>query len=112
VPEGLKFSPDGRMLAIGTQEGSGKPAGSPFHTERGRLQLYALDGEHLHKIAEAPVGAWSQGIVFSKDGRTVLVQNMGDRTISVFRIAKSRLIGATPLSTGDAGPAAIQASWP
>jgi len=112
VPEGLKFSPDGKILAVGTQEGSGKPASSPFHTEHGRLQLFAVEDQHLRKLAEAPIGGWTQGIVFARNGRTVLAQNMTEHTISVFRIVKSQLIAATPLATGAAAPAAIQAGWP
>ncbi len=112
VPEGLKFSPDGKMLAVGTQEGSGKPANSPFHTEHGRLQLFAVEGQHLRQLGEASIGGWTQGIVFGKDGKTVLAQNMTEHTISVFRIVKARLVEAPPLATGAAAPAAIQASWP
>ena len=110
-PEGLKWSPDGKFLAVGTQEGTTKPAGNPFRAERGRLALYALADKQLKPVAEAPIGRWSQGIAFSRDGRTVLVQNMVERTIQVFRWDGAKLWAGTPLEIG-AGPTAIATAWP
>ncbi len=110
-PEGLKWSPDGKVLAVGTQEGTTKPAGNPFRGDRGRLAMYALADKQLRLVAEAPVGHWSQGIAFSRDGRTVLVQNMMERTIQVFRWDGAKLWPGTSLDVG-AGPAAIATAWP
>ncbi len=110
-PEGLKWSPDGKFLAVGTQEGTTKPSGNPFRADRGRLALYALADKQLKPVAEAPIGRWSQGIAFSRDGRTVLVQNMVERTIQVFRWDGTKLWAGTPLEIG-AGPAAIATAWP
>jgi len=30
--------------------------------------LYRLDGNTLTKVSEAPIGGWSQGVSFSRDG--------------------------------------------
>ena len=110
-PEGLKWSPDGKILAVATQEGTTKPDESPFHRDRGRLAMYALADKQLTPVAEAPVGHWSQGIAFSRDGRTVLVQNMVERTVQVFRWDGTKLWPGTSLEIG-AGPAAIATAWP
>ncbi len=110
-PEGLKWSPDGKVLGVATQEGTTKPAGNPFRHDRGRLAMYALADKQLKPLAEAPVGRWSQGIAFSRDGRTVLVQNMVERTIQVFRWDGAKLWPGTSLDIG-AGPAAIATAWP
>ena len=48
-------------------------------------------GTKLTKIAQAPIGRWSQGIAFSADGGTILVQNMLERDIQVFRFDGSTL---------------------
>ena len=110
-PEGLKWSPDGKILAVATQEGTTKPDESPFHRDRGRLAMYALADKQLTPVAEAPVGHWSQGIAFSREGRTVLVQNMVERTVQVFRWDGTKLWPGTSLEIG-AGPAAIATAWP
>src|SRR6195952_3240503 len=57
-PEPLKFSPDGRYLAIGAQNGSTKPASHPFHQDKGLLGMYAVEGQTLRKITQVPVGPW------------------------------------------------------
>jgi DNA-binding beta-propeller fold protein YncE len=110
-PEGLKFSSDGKILAVGAQDGSTKAPESPFYHKNGRLVLLAVEGTRLRKLAEAPIGHWSQGIAFARDGRTILVQNMVERTIQVFRWQGSKLKEGAPLTIG-AGPAAIRTAWP
>jgi DNA-binding beta-propeller fold protein YncE len=109
-PEGLRFSPDGKFLAVGLQEGTTKKTGSPFQTANGRLAIYAVEGKSLRKVAEAPIGHWSQGIAFTKGGDTILVQNTVERTLSVFRFDGQKLTAATPIAMG-AGPAAIGTAW-
>jgi DNA-binding beta-propeller fold protein YncE len=110
-PEGLRWAPDGRFLAVATQEGTTKPAGDPFLGERGRLSIYELADRRLRPVAEAPIGRWSQGIAFSRDSRTVLVQSMVERSIQVFRWDGSKLWPGVTLDMG-AGPAAIGTAWP
>jgi len=110
-PEGLKFSPDGKFLAVVNIEGSTKPASSPFYRDHGTLVLFAVEGESLRKLTEAPIGRWSQGVAFSKDGRTILVGSMIDRGLDVFRWEDGRLTEGPKLDVGS-GPAAIRTSWP
>lgn len=110
-PEGLRWAPDGRYLAVATQEGTTKPAGNPFLGEKGRLTVYELADRRLHLTAEAPIGRWSQGIAFSRDSRTVLVQNMVERTVQVFRWDGAKLWPGVALDMG-AGPAGIGTAWP
>jgi DNA-binding beta-propeller fold protein YncE len=110
-PEGLKFSPDGKFLAVATIEASTKPASSPFHHDHGTLAVFAVEGHSLRKLADAPVGRWSQGVGFSKDGRTILVGSMIDRGLDLFRWEDGKLIPGGKLDLG-AGPAAIRTPWP
>jgi DNA-binding beta-propeller fold protein YncE len=109
-PEGLRFSPDAKFLAVGCQEGTTMKNGSPFQTANGRLAIYAVEGKSLRKIAEAPIGHWSQGIAFSKNGDTIIVQNMVERTLSVFRFDGQKLTAGTLIAIG-AGPAALGTAW-
>lgn len=111
-PEPMKFSPDGRFLAIGAENGTTKPASFPFHADHGLLGLYAVDGHTLRKVAEAPTGGWIEGVAFSRDGKTVMVQSMQDRTIDVFRWDGRHLSRGAALPIKDAGPASFATAWP
>ena len=72
--------------------------------------LLALEGQALRPVAEAPIGRWSQGIAFSRDGRTLLVQNMVERNIMVFAWDGESLSPQGQLDIA-AGPAAIRTPW-
>jgi DNA-binding beta-propeller fold protein YncE len=91
TPEGIQLSPDGKTLAVVIHDGSGKAKESPFYHPHGALVLFRIDAMKLTRIAQAPIGRWSQGIAFSKDGGTILVQNMLEHDIQVFRFDGTRL---------------------
>lgn len=111
-PEPLKFSPDGRYLAIGAENGTTKPPSHPFHSDRGLLAIYAVEGKTLRKVADAPVGGWLEAIAFSRDGRTVMIQNMRDRLIEVFQWDGRSLKRGKSLAIKDAGPESFATAWP
>jgi DNA-binding beta-propeller fold protein YncE len=111
-PEPMKFSPDGRFLAIGSENGSTKPADNPFHSDHGLLGLYAVEGQTLRKITQAPTGAWIEAIAFARDGKTVLIQGMQDRKIEVFRWDGKTLIRGKSLAIDGAGPESFATAWP
>jgi DNA-binding beta-propeller fold protein YncE len=111
-PEPMKFSPDGRFLAVGAQYGSTKPASHPFHHDNGLVGLYAVEGQTLREVAQAPVGAWAEAVAFSRDGKTVLVQSMQDRAIEVFRFDGKTLTRGKSLKVDGAGPESFATAWP
>jgi WD40 repeat protein len=92
-PEPLKFSPDGRYLAIGAQNGTTKPPSHPFHHDNGLLGLYAVEGQTLRKVAE-------------------LIQSMADRTVEVFQWDGKSLARGKDLPIQGAGPASFATAWP
>ena len=111
-PEGIRLSPDGKYLAVALQNGTTQPPGSPFRHSEGRLVMFAIiEGPTLVQMAETPIGRWSQGVAFSRDGKTVLVQNMVERRIDVFRFEDDALTAAAPIMLPNAGPAAIATPW-
>jgi DNA-binding beta-propeller fold protein YncE len=111
-PEGIKLSPDGKFLAVAAQNGTTRPPDSPFLSDHGLLLVFALEaGPSLRQVASAPIGGWSQGVAFSRDGRLILAQNMVERTISVFAFDGKNLVARPPLCFDGVGPAAIATSW-
>jgi DNA-binding beta-propeller fold protein YncE len=105
TPEGIKCSPDGSYVAVVVMNGSNKPKESPFYNPSGKLVLYMLAGKTLQRFGEVPIGNWSQGVAFAPDGLTVLVQNMVQKDIQVFRIDGMRLVDTgqrIPLKGGGA----------
>jgi WD40 repeat protein len=111
-PEPMKFSPDGRYLAIGAQNGTTKPTSHPFHHDNGLLGIYAVEGQALSKVSEVPVGGWVEGAAFSRDGQTVLIQSMQDRKIEVFRWDGKTLTRGESLAIKGAGPESFATPWP
>ncbi len=105
TPEGIKLSADGRWCAVVAQEGSNRPASSPFYQPRGKLVVLELNGTRLTPVAQAPIGGWSQGVAFSADGRTLLVQNMVERNIQVFDFDGSTLRETSQIALPGGGAA-------
>ena len=107
TPEGIKVSPDGTIIAVVVMNGSNKPKESPFFNDKGSLVLLRASGRKLSKVAEAPIGHWSQGAAFSPDGKTILVGNMVEKDIQVFSWDGSTLKEVGRLKV-NGGPAAIR----
>ena len=108
TPEGIALSPDGKLCAVVVMNGSNKPRESPFYNANGKLLLYRVDGTKLVPAAAAWIGRWSQGIAFSADSRTILVQNMADRDIQVLRWDGSNLQDSGQRIKTNGGPAGIR----
>jgi DNA-binding beta-propeller fold protein YncE len=108
TPEGIKFSPDGSVLAVVAMNGSNKPRESPFHADAGRLVLFRVSGKELRPLAQAPIGHWSQGVAFSADGGLILVGNMVENELQVFRLSGGALSNTGIRIAVKGGPAAIR----
>jgi DNA-binding beta-propeller fold protein YncE len=108
TPESVRFSPDGSVVAVVLMNGSDKAKESPFYANGGRLQLFKVDGTNLVKAAEAPIGHWPQGVAFSADGRTVLVQNMVEKETNVLHWDGANLKDTGQRIKTNGGPAGIR----
>ncbi len=106
APEGIKLAPDGKLVAVVLHNGSNRPTNSPFYNRNGKLALLRVEGNRLAFVTEAPIGRWSQGAVFSADSKTVLVQNMVEKNIQVFKIEGNQLRElAQPIAINGGGAA-------
>lgn len=114
TPEGIKMSPDGKFVAVTVMNGTNKALDSPFFNANGLLQVWARNGTQLTKAGELPIGKWCQGVAWSANSKTLLVQCMVEEEITVVRFSglsgKSLQKAGTIKTKG--GPAAIRTSEP
>jgi DNA-binding beta-propeller fold protein YncE len=114
TPEGIKMSPDGKFVAVTVMNGSNKPLSSPFFNASSLLQVWARTGTQLTKSGELPIGKWCQGIAWSSNSKTLLVQCMVEEEITVVRF--SGLGGRSLQKVGTiktkGGPAGIRTAEP
>ena len=108
TPEGIKLSPDGSLCAVVVMNGSNKAKESPFFADNGKLVLFRVAGTRLTKIAEAPIGHWSQSAAFSSDNKTILVGNMVEKELQVLRLDGDRLTDSGQRIKLKGGPAAVR----
>ena len=108
--EGMMMSSDGKWIAGVAHNGSTRPKDAPQYKPTGMLVLYSFDGNKLTRVSEAPIGTWSQGAAFSRDGKTVAVQNMVEKNIQVFHNDNGKLTDTGQKIAIEGGPAAIRTS--
>jgi DNA-binding beta-propeller fold protein YncE len=106
TPEGITISPNGKYAAVVLHNGSAFAPNSPFYSAFGKVVLLGISGGRLSKLSEERIGRWSQGAAFSPDSGTLLVQNMVEKDIMVFKIEFDQLrdtLHRIKLSGGGAG---------
>ena len=108
--EGAMMSGDGKWVAGVAHAGSTRPKDAPQFRPNGMVVLFQFDGDKLTKVSEAPIGAWSQGVTFSRDGKTLAVQNMIQKNIQVFRNDDGKLVDTGQKIDVGGGAAAIRSS--
>lgn len=104
--EGVMASPNGRDAVVVVHNGTGRPTGDPL---RGKAQVKLLRVEEgrVRVVGAADAGDWVQGMGFSRDGRTLLIGNMADRSVGVYRIEGEKITDTGQRIPVSGGPAAI-----
>ena len=105
IPEGATMSPDGSHVAITIQNGSPRPKTHQAFNDHGLIKVFRINGTKLTLAAEAKVGGWNQGVVWSKDGKTLLNQSMIEQAIDVLSFDGKSLkqVGTIKTKGGPAG---------
>jgi DNA-binding beta-propeller fold protein YncE len=106
--EGLKISPDSSVVAVVVHNGSNRPKESPFYNDAGKLVIVRVTGKTLSRVAEGPIGRWSQGAVFAADSKTILVGNMIEKDYWVLQWDGKTLRDTGQRVKMNGGPAAIR----
>jgi DNA-binding beta-propeller fold protein YncE len=108
--EGVKIAPDASVVAVVVHNGSNRPKESPFYNDAGKLLIVRVTGKTLARVAEAPIGHWSQGVAWSPDGKTLLVGNMVEKDYWVFSWDGAALKDTGQRVKVNGGPAAIRSA--
>ena len=105
IVEGLAISNDGKYVALTAQGGSNKTPDFPFYNAKGLLAVFRINGINLTKVADVQVGVWDQGVAWSRDGKTLLVENMAGHALDVVKFDGKNLkvTGEIKVSGGPAG---------
>jgi sugar lactone lactonase YvrE len=92
-------------VAVTIQNGSNRPKTHPSYNDHGLVMVYRIDGAKLVLAAQAKVGGWGQGVVWSRDGKTLLAQSMLAKSLDVLSFDGKSLsvIGKIPVPGGAAG---------
>jgi DNA-binding beta-propeller fold protein YncE len=106
--EGLKVAPNSSVFAVVVHNGSNRATDSPFYNNAGKLVIVRVTGKTMSRVAEAPIGRWSQGVAFSADSKTILVGNMIEKDYWVFFWDGQSLKDTGQRVKMNGGPAAIR----
>ena len=108
TPEGVAISPDGRWIVVSSMAGSNLLATDPGRHKQGVVTLYAIKDGAATRVNELPSGEGAQGVVFSQDSRTVLVQFDVERALAVYVIRDGKLVDTGERLKLAAGPVSIR----
>ena len=107
-PEGVAISPDGRYIVVQSMAGSNLTSDNPGRRKLGVLTLFEIRDGVATKVNDVPGGEAAQGVVFSQDGRQVLLQMDVERALGVYAIRDGKLIDTGTRIALAAGPVSIR----
>jgi DNA-binding beta-propeller fold protein YncE len=105
TPEAAVMSPDGSYVAVTMQNGSNRPKTHQAYNDHGLVAVYRINGTKLTEVAQAKVGGWTQGVAWSRDGKTLLSQGMLTKALDVlsFDGKELKVTGSIKVEGGPAG---------
>ena len=107
-PEGVAISPDGRYIVVQSMAGSNLTPNDPGRNKIGKLALFEIRDGSAIAVNEIPGAEAAQGVVFTQDGRYVLLQMDVERAIGVYAIRDGKLADTGERIKLAAGPVSIR----
>ena len=108
TPEGVAISPDGRWIAVSSMAGSNLTPDNPGRNKLGKVVLFEIRDGAAIKVSEVPGGEAAQGIVFTQDGRYVLLQMDVEKAIAVYALRDGKLVDTGERIKLAAGPVSLR----
>ena len=108
TPEGVAISPDGRWIAVSSMAGSNLTAADPGRRKLGTIALFEIRNGGAVKVNEIPGGEAAQGLVFTQDSKTVIVQFDVERSLALYAVRDGKLVDTNERIKLAAGPVSIR----
>jgi DNA-binding beta-propeller fold protein YncE len=105
TPEGVSMAPDGSHVAVILHNGSPRKNNHPAYNDHGLMRIFKVDGTKLTLVTTTKIGTWAQGSVWSRDGKTIVVQATHEKELQVFSFdgKEAKLTGAVKTNGGGVG---------
>src|SRR5450432_1663485 len=108
TPEGVAISPDGKWIAVSSMAGSGLLPADPGRHKLGKVSLYSIKDGWATKVNELPGGEAAQGVVFTQDSKTIIVQFDVERALALYAVRDGKLVDTGERIKLAAGPVSIR----
>ena len=108
TPEGVAISPDGRWIVASCMAGSNLTTDNVGRNKLGKLILFEIRDGSASKVNELTGGEAAQGVVFSQDSKTVIVQFDVERALAVYAVRDGKLVDTGERLKLAAGPVSIR----
>lgn len=92
APEGIVVSPRGNLAVTGNLCGTDGPPDAWFYRAKGCISLYSIEGKRVSYLGDMEAGGVPEALAFSPDGNWLLVANLLDQDVIVFKVNGTKLV--------------------
>jgi len=107
APEGLAMSPKGNLAVVANVNGSNRPA-TWFHHPTASLTVLLIQGTTVTAIKTVQVGAFTEAVAFSPDGRYIYAGNFNDKDFSILKVNGTDVVDTGKRFKVDGHPASAR----